>query len=81
MIFGDGVPTDMSCLRHFVCPWQYLQPRRDLPFGACGCQINPFEATDMELKNRLRAMDVNNMTPLQAFEALEKLKKMAEGKG
>ncbi len=44
-------------------------------------QINLFEATDMELKDRLRAMDVNNMTPLQAFEALEKLKKMAEGKG
>jgi DNA mismatch repair protein MutS len=43
-------------------------------------QINLFEATDLELKERLQALDVNNMTPLQAFEALEHLKKLAEGK-
>jgi DNA mismatch repair protein MutS len=42
-------------------------------------QIALFEASDFELKDRLRALDVNALTPVQAWQALEELKKLAEG--
>ncbi|MBL0176562.1 MAG: DNA mismatch repair protein MutS [Ignavibacteria bacterium] len=44
-------------------------------------QIALFEASDFELKDRLRALDVNALTPVQAWQALEELKKLAEGTG
>jgi hypothetical protein len=33
-----------------------------------------------EIKDRLRAMDVNALSPVDAWKALEELKKLAEGK-
>ncbi|MAT38468.1 MAG: DNA mismatch repair protein MutS [Ectothiorhodospiraceae bacterium] len=42
-------------------------------------QISLFEATDVELKEKLRRMDINNMTPLEALHALEALKRLADG--
>jgi len=42
-------------------------------------QISLFEAADAELKQRLREIDVNSMTPVQAWQALEELKRLAGG--
>lgn len=42
-------------------------------------QISLFEASDMEIKDRLRALDVHALSPVQAWETLEALKKLAEG--
>ena len=42
-------------------------------------QINLFEASDMELKDRLRAIDINSLSPVDAWKLLEELKRMAEG--
>ncbi len=44
-------------------------------------QINLFEASDMEIKDRLRAIDVHSLSPVEAWQLLEQLKKLAEGKG
>jgi len=38
-------------------------------------QISLFEAQESELKKDLSAMDINSLTPLQALEALDTLKK------
>ncbi len=43
-------------------------------------QISLFEASDMEIKDRLRAVDVHALSPVQAWETLEALKKLAEGR-
>lgn len=43
-------------------------------------QINLFEASDMELKDRLRAIDINSLSPVDAWKLLDELKKMAEGR-
>ncbi len=43
-------------------------------------QINLFEAGDVELKDRLRAIDINSLSPVEAWKFLEELKKLAEGK-
>jgi DNA mismatch repair protein MutS len=48
--------------------------------GPGGFQINLFEATDIELKERLKEMDVNSLSPVQAWQVLEELKKLAEGR-
>ena len=42
-------------------------------------QINLFEVSDLELKDRLRAIDVNALSPVEAWKLLEELKKLAEG--
>lgn len=42
-------------------------------------QINLFEASDMELKDRLRAIDINTLAPVDAWKLLDELKRMAEG--
>jgi DNA mismatch repair protein MutS len=42
-------------------------------------QISLFEASDMELKDRLRAIDINSLSPVDAWRLLDELKKMAEG--
>jgi DNA mismatch repair protein MutS len=46
---------------------------------AASFQINLFEAGDMEIKERLKELDVNGLSPVQAWQALEALKKLAEG--
>jgi hypothetical protein len=33
----------------------------------------------MELKDRLRAIDINTLSPLDAWRLLDELKKMADG--
>ena len=43
-------------------------------------QINLFEASDQEIKDRLRAIDINQLSPMEAWQLLEALKKLAEGK-
>ncbi|MBR9978670.1 MAG: DNA mismatch repair protein MutS [Bacteroidetes bacterium] len=43
-------------------------------------QINLFEAGDAELKDRLHEIDVNALSPVEAWKLLEELKKLAEGK-
>ncbi|MCB2205730.1 DNA mismatch repair protein MutS [bacterium] len=43
-------------------------------------QISLFEASDMELKDRLRALDINSLSPVDAWKTLDELKKLAEGK-
>jgi DNA mismatch repair protein MutS len=42
-------------------------------------QISLFEASDMELKDRLRGIDINKLSPVEAWQILEQLKKLAEG--
>jgi DNA mismatch repair protein MutS len=56
------------------------EARRKLSQRGGQYQINLFEASDMEIKDRLRAMDVNALSPVDAWKALEELKKLAEGK-
>ncbi len=42
-------------------------------------QISLFEASDAELKDRLRAIDINSLSPVEAWKLLEELKKLATG--
>jgi DNA mismatch repair protein MutS len=42
-------------------------------------QINLFEAGDAELKDRILAIDVNTLSPVEAWKLLEELRKLAEG--
>lgn len=43
-------------------------------------QINLFEATGMEIKDKLLETDVNALSPIEAWKLLEELKRLAEGK-
>lgn len=46
-------------------------PRRNAKF-----QINLFEGVDIELKERLRKLDINSLTPIEALQELVELKKL-----
>jgi len=43
-------------------------------------QISLFEASDIELKDRLRCIDINALSPVEAWALLDELKKLAEGR-
>ncbi|MBN1447850.1 MAG: DNA mismatch repair protein MutS [Bacteroidetes bacterium] len=53
--------------------------RRKLAQRPSQFQISLFEASDAELKDRLRAIDVNALSPVEAWKLLEELKKLAIG--
>lgn len=53
------------------------QRKRATPRG--GFQISLFEGSDIELKEKLRAIDINTLSPVEAWTLLEKLKRLAEG--
>jgi DNA mismatch repair protein MutS len=52
------------------------QSRRD---GGSAYQINLFEASGVEIKERLRELDVNALSPIEAWKLLDELKRLAEG--
>lgn len=56
------------------------EARAKLSARARQFQISLFEASDMELKDRLRAIDINILSPVDAWKLLDELKKLAEGK-
>ncbi|MBI5647702.1 MAG: DNA mismatch repair protein MutS [Ignavibacteriae bacterium] len=66
---------DLSVLARPEGPDGTRVPRRGAPM-----QISLFEASDLEIKDRLRAIDINALSPVQAWQALEELKKLAEGR-
>ncbi len=55
------------------------EARAKLAARARQFQISLFEASDMELKDRLRSIDINVLSPVDAWKLLDELKKMAEG--
>ena len=55
------------------------EARRKLAQRPSQFQISLFEASDAELKDRLRAIDINSLSPVEAWKLLEELKKLATG--
>ena len=55
------------------------EARRKLANRPSQFQISLFEASDAELKDRLRAIDINSLSPVEAWKLLEELKKLATG--
>ena len=52
---------------------------RKLQQRAAQFQINMFEASGLEIADRLRNIDVNALSPMEAWKLLEDLKKLVEG--
>jgi DNA mismatch repair protein MutS len=53
--------------------------QRKLQQRAAQFQINMFEASGLEIAERLRDVDVNALSPMEAWKLLEDLKKLVEG--
>ncbi|PLX31939.1 MAG: DNA mismatch repair protein MutS, partial [Ignavibacteria bacterium] len=53
--------------------------RRKIAQRAAHYQINMFEASGLEIADRLREVDVNALSPMDAWKLLEELKKLATG--